>query len=393
MVARAPRTRSMKSMILSFFAWFALWGTVGSAYCQAQGPEPRDLSLPSAAPSGLAVNDRVLFRYHVPVRPSGTKLPAVILLHYMGGSGVDSQWDKFARTLSQRGIVVVALTLPYHGQRRPPNDAPNRHFVGEVSAGGAVRVAQAFGQSASDVDAVVTWLTQQPEVDTDRIGAVGVSLGAFVLHLAMGRDPRIRAGVAALGAGNLAEIFLHTQGRQLNAQDIEALRAVEPLTYADRNRPRRVLMIQAARDAVVPPRHAERLWEALGRPPIQWADVDHKGLALSLNSVTKTTIAYLEAAWGVSPNDLSRVPHVRARTIKAGLMAGMDTLATPALQYQFISLGTRNHMALLHANAGLGLRGPFVGLAVTLNRHVDIGVGRRVFGNTLRPYLSFHKVF
>jgi dienelactone hydrolase len=349
---------------------------------------PREVLLPSAAPSGIAVSDRILFHYYPALRPSGEKSPAVVLLHYLGGDGDDRRVAKFARYLSGRGIAAAQMTLPYHGRRKPPNDSPSRHFVA-----GADTVAQAFAQSASDVSTVVTWLTQQPAVDAGRIGAVGVSLGAFVVHLVMGQDTRINAGVAALGAGNLAAIFLQTPGRKPNAQEIETLRRVEPLAYADRNRPRRVLMIQAARDRLVPPRYAEQLWEALGRPPIQWADVNHTGLVLTLDSVIRTAAAYLETAWSDAPDDLSRVPHVRAVTLKAGVISGLDTLFTPAVQGQFYSLGTRDHMALLHANVGLGLRGPFVGVAATVNRYLDVGVGRRVFGDRIRPYASLHIVF
>jgi hypothetical protein len=114
---------------------------------------------------------------------------------------------------------------------------------------------------------------------------------------------------------------------------------------------------------------------------------------MTLNSVIKTAIAYLETAWSKTPDDLSRVPHVRAVTLKASLMSGLDTVVTPALQYQFFSVGMRNHMRLLHANAGLVLRGPFVSVAATVNRHVDVGVGRRIFGNNIRAYASFHMVF
>jgi dienelactone hydrolase len=195
---------------------------------------PREVSLPSAEPSGNAVNDQLLFRYHAVGRLSGEKMPAVVLLHHSGGSGDDRRITQFAQALNRRGIAAVALTLPYHGRRRAPNQTPERPFLANADS-----TRQAFEQSVSDVGTVVSWLTQQPEVDAGRIGAVGVSLGAFVLHLAMGRDARIRAGVAALGAGNIAEIFLHTRGRKDSEalRNIETLRSVEPLTYADRNRP------------------------------------------------------------------------------------------------------------------------------------------------------------
>jgi len=364
----------------------ALWFVATTA--RAQTSATQEFAVPSATPSGLATNDTIPLRYFAASPVTGGKSPAVILLHHLGGSGDDKRYEKFAVALNRRGIAAVIMSLPYHGRRRTPGFAPNHYFVGD-----AARAAQAFGQSSSDVSTVVTWLAQRPEIDEGRIGGTGVSLGAFVLHLAMGQDERIRAGVAALGAGSLADIFLHSPGGVPSAAETEALRAVDPGTYADKNRPRRVLMIQAARDELVPPRHSQQLWEALGRPPIQWADVNHSGLALALGSVVKTSVAYLEAALGDHPDDISQVPNVRAFPIRVGLLSGLGTRLTPAVQVQLFNVGTRKHMALLHADAGLGLRGPFVGVAATLSRNIDVGVGRRVFGNDVKPYVAFHKNF
>ena len=50
-------------------------------------------------------------------------------------------------------------------------------------------------------------------------------------------------------------------------------------------------------------------------------------------------------------------------------------------------------MALLHADLGWSSRGPFVGLAATLNAFVDVGVGHRLGGKAIKPYVSLHVVF
>jgi dienelactone hydrolase len=357
---------------------------------------PLIVSLPSAAPSGVAVNDQVWFDYYAPPQAASTKSPAVILLHYLGSTGGE-KLQELARFLNRRGMAVAQVTLPYHGRRRVAGERPVEHFVGDAD-----KVSQAFAQSASDMTTVVDWLVQQPGVDPARIGAVGISLGAIVVHLAIGRDPRINAGVAALGAGNFANnyhgslanrVFIKPRVRGYNAQDTAKLNLVDPLYFADRNRPRRVLMIQAARDVVLPPRYAQELWEALGRPPIQWIDVNHPGLALGAKSLRETTAAYLETAWSYDPDDLSRVPRVRVPTLKAGFLVGLDASVTPAVQYQFFSIGTRRHMALLHANAGWSGRGPFLGVATTVTQFVDVGLGRRLGGDKIRPYASIHIVY
>jgi hypothetical protein len=218
----------------------------------------------------------------------------------------------------------------------------------------------------------------------------------------MGKDARISAGVAALGAGNFANnykgslanrFFIKPRITGYDAEDTAKLNRVDPLAFADQNQPRRVLMVQAARDAFLPPQYAQELWEALGKPPIQWLDVNHTGLSLGIGSLMKTAVAYLETAWGDEPTNLSNVPRVRVPTLKVGFMVGPDSKFTPALQWQFFSAGTRNHLPLLHANAGMSGHGPFLGVGTAVNQFVDVGVARRLSGDKIRPYASFHIVY
>jgi hypothetical protein len=50
-------------------------------------------------------------------------------------------------------------------------------------------------------------------------------------------------------------------------------------------------------------------------------------------------------------------------------------------------------MSLLHADLGWSGRGPFIGLAATLTTFIDLGLGHRFTGGSVRPYLSVHVVF
>ncbi|MCA1597313.1 MAG: hypothetical protein LC772_12945, partial [Chloroflexi bacterium] len=71
-----------------------------------------------------------------------------------------------------------------------------------------------------------------------------------------------------------------------------------------------------------------------------------------------------------------------------------DILVTPALQWQAVTLLRRpDHLSLVHADLGVGARGPFVGIAATINPYLDLGLGRRFFGKQFRPYASLHIVF
>jgi hypothetical protein len=218
----------------------------------------------------------------------------------------------------------------------------------------------------------------------------------------MGKDARLSAGVAALGAGNLAHnyrgslanrFFIKPRVTGYNVEETAKLNRTDPIFFADQNRPRHVLMIQAARDAFLPPRYAQELWEALGKPPIQWLDINHPGLSLGTGSLMRTAAAYLETAWSNDPTNLNKVPRVRVPTLKVGFFVGLDSKITPAVQWQFFSLGTRQHMALLHANVGWSGRGPFASVATTVNQFVDVGLARHFSGDKIRPYASFHIVY
>lgn len=302
-----------------------------------------------------------------------------------------------AHYVQHRGIGCAIMELPYHLHRRPKGMKPGAPFRARDPKPGI----QALGQSASDVSTVVSWLRDQPSVDPEKVGVTGISLGAIISHLAMGKDDRLSAGVAILGGGDLVYLRRHSflwrfqkgAGR-LGRESREAVSPVDPLTYAEENRPRRVFMLQAARDLIVPPHCGRVLWRALGKPPIQWTDTGHAGPILAQRSVLRTSVAYLDSVWEGKPLDSDQLPRVRVPTIKVGMLFGLDSVVTPAVQWQAYSfLQRRDHMSLLHLDLGWSGRGPFLGLATTLNGFVDLGVGHRLTGNTIRPYASVHIVY
>jgi dienelactone hydrolase len=370
-------------------------------HCQAQSPfrvRPLEFTLPSAAPSGNPIDDRIWMTFYPAVQSSQQPAPAVVLLHALGETRM-RMMGQFARYLAERGIGAAVMELPYHMHRRPPGVGSGGPFTDpDVN-----REVQAANQSASDVSTVVTWLSRQLSVDPRRIGVLGVSLGAMIAHLAMGKDERLSAGVAILGGGNLADLRrtslvykFRERGppEKLSPQELERLEQVDPLHYASRNRPRRVLMIQAARDLLMPPRDARVLWDALGRPPIVWVDTNHFGLALTPRSVVRTSAAYLWSVWNEAPLVDPPLPAIDAITLKLGIIAGLGARPTPALQWQAYSFASRrNHMSLLHSDLGWSGRGPFIGLAGTVNGFIDLGLAHRFSGGGIRPYLSFHVVF
>ncbi|BCM90181.1 hypothetical protein IAD21_02032 [Abditibacteriota bacterium] len=384
------------------FIWifFAFWGA-GIAHAQTD-PEPQIVQLPSSVTTGNPTLDVIHFEWY-PAQHLGAdgKAPAIIALHSLGG---DFDVPRgFARYFARRGIGAAVVELPYHFHRAQLGVDPASRYLSADSN----LAAQTWKQAYSDVSSVLTWLEAQPSVDKNRLGATGISLGAVTIHGVMGQDPRLKAAVTFVGGGDFPYIFKHSaitrfsprRGYKITDDDIAILHQIDPLAFASNNLPRRVLMIQGARDLIIPPRASHELWKALGRPPIRWLDTGHFGIGLILSEAHSVSYSFLQNAWNDAEqhgNDASRLrpPKIYAPVVKAGVLSGLDSNLTPAITVQVASIGTRpDHLAWVHADVGLTGRGFYAGIAATLNSFVDIGYGRRLGGDKFRPYVGTQLAF
>ncbi len=234
--------------------------------------------------------------------PDGIRnAPAVLILPITQG---DYYTKQIAQVLVQKGFV--GLRFQSRGQllsARLSRDA----FQGFEAA---IR---------SDVIAVlgaVNWLSRQSYVDADRIGIVGISMGAIVGSIAAGVDPRIRSGVFMLGGGDLAGILFSSKEPGLvslrkrieNEEDLSPeelvaeagrrLRNVDPLTYAGRLDPSRILMINAFFDDVIKRRYGKAFWRAAGEPPMIMLPTGHYSAGLFFPYATRRMLKHLEREFG-----------------------------------------------------------------------------------------------
>ncbi|MGC8668754.1 MAG: alpha/beta hydrolase family protein [Chthonomonadales bacterium] len=355
------------------------------------------VEIPSPLPSGDRVNDTIWFTFYPALGQHASPKPTVILLHPLG-ERKSTMMDGFARFFARHGFCSAVMELPYHMHRLRRGDNPLAHYA---SANIPV-VVQAFAQAVADVRAVTDWLLRRRDVDGAHIAVVGVSLGAIVAHTAMGTDVRLSAGVGILGGADFPYLYrssilfriLHpSMRRALTGRERELLATVDPLTFAGSNRPRRVLMIQAARDLIIPPGDATELWQALGRPPIRWLDTNHYAPIFAEGDIHRISLAYLEQAWAM-PGAPQHLPPIYAPTIKVGMIVGLDSALEPSLEWQMVSFGQwPNHTSMMHLDLGWSGRGFFNGLALTLSQCLDVGIGRRWNGRSAKPYLSLHLVF
>jgi dipeptidyl aminopeptidase/acylaminoacyl peptidase len=133
----------------------------------------------------------------------------------------------------------------------------------------------------------------RPEIDGKRLGIMGTSLGSFLAALTAEMEPRLGRVAILLGGGGLIDAYYdHPQAAPYRKaweaiggtreEVARFLAPVDPLTCAANLKDRKVLMLAARRDEIVPPRMAEALWRATGQQQIVWYDATHYSAALYL---------------------------------------------------------------------------------------------------------------
>lgn len=183
--------------------------------------------------------------------PPGTKAPAV--LHVHGNAGNVASHDDFSRFLTDAGFTV--LIFDYRGYGRSDD-------------------ATMLGRRAllRDTEAALAHLLARDDVDADRVGVLGVSLGGAFALRASADEPRVRA-VATLSA------FSSWQGVANDAAPVLGWllfpSGVDGVDSVRRLGDRPLLVMHGLRDPVVSPRHAEVLARAArdaGVPVEVWTD-------------------------------------------------------------------------------------------------------------------------
>ncbi len=141
-----------------------------------------------------ALNERLTVYLYIP-KQKGTirKLPAMLVLHgthELGKGVVDGQGTRpnraHARELAQRGYVVIAPDYPSFGELKDHNFETDRYQSGTMLA--------IFNHMRC-----VDLLQSRADVDPDRIGVIGHSLGGHNSMFVAAFDERLKVTVSSCG--------------------------------------------------------------------------------------------------------------------------------------------------------------------------------------------------
>ncbi len=224
-------------------------------------------------------NNTVHCEYYRPLRASEARpAPGVIVLHILGG---DFELARlFCNVLAHRGTAALFVKMPYYGPRRQP-DSPRRMISPDPR-----ETVEGMTQAVLDIRRAVAWLGARPEVDDGDLGVFGISLGGITGALALTLEPRLQNACLLLAGGDVGKVAW--ESRELErvrrrwmaeggdqAEFLALLKVIDPATYAANARNRRILMLNAKRDEVIPTACTVSLWKAFGEPEIIWYDGGH----------------------------------------------------------------------------------------------------------------------
>lgn len=258
---------------------------------------------PSAITTDFPINNTVPGEIYLPLNAKPDhQLPAVQIYHTIGPDKFQLE-KKICQLLAKDGIVAAYFQMPYFGQRGG--------LLGPLSI---LRTEEAFFQGLEQMRADIILLTDImlsfPEVNPNKIGAAGISLGALATANAAYIDRRIQRGLMIIGGGSLPDIlatntnetrdllaFFSRDDKQKQEElykklsKYDPINLTEPLSVLAKNK--KFAMINAQNDNVFPPKCSQMLADKIGCPIKWYQDVDHYSFSHKLpDAVTELRLFF-----------------------------------------------------------------------------------------------------
>ena len=251
-----------------------------------------EVTFPSPYVSPHPENNTIWCEFYQPIGLQ--KGPGVVILDILGGD--QSLSRTIAVQLARQGIHTLFMQLAYYGPRKPKNSRI------KLLSPDILQTINGIQQSVLDLRVAAAFLESRPEIDPTRIGITGTSLGSFFSALGAETESRFSRCSVLLGGGGFVDGFYDHPDAKLfrfvweivgntKARAKELLAPYDPITRAPELKNKKLLIMAASKDEVVPPSMATALWEASGKQKIIWFEAGHYSailhLPVAISEITK----------------------------------------------------------------------------------------------------------
>ncbi|MEM2341083.1 MAG: alpha/beta fold hydrolase [Candidatus Bathyarchaeia archaeon] len=222
-------------------------------------------------------NERVPGLLMLPKRDE--KIPCVIFLHGYGGSKDDIRG--VADLVAREGYGLMAIDAKYHGERREIGKELFSPDI-NVSVNGII-------QTVIDLRRAIDYLETRPDIDIERIGYVGGSMGGILGAIFIGVEPRVKAAALIVAGGNVSlmireskhytmpKIREYIQRENVSYEELQRmLDPIDPINFIGYFSPRPIVFHLGKYDEDVPAESGRQLYERAGEPKqVYWYDTGH----------------------------------------------------------------------------------------------------------------------
>lgn len=265
---------------------------------------------PSPVVSDNTINDDVQAVLNVPDK--NTK--KIMLFVHGLAARKEYGWFQVGRELAEIGYATFFVHLPYH-LSRIKNVKETKSKVNFMDG---VFGYKFFRQAVFDVLRGIDLLQV---MGYEKYGIIGISLGSIISTMAAAMDKRITSIALILGGGDYGILtwdspimfkirkdykrqgisradclkcrskFENFRNKFLETGDINSVKNkvicfyYDPLTYAPLLKGRKILMINALFDMVIPRESTLKLWRDLGYPTLKYLWTTHTSIAFRKKSV------------------------------------------------------------------------------------------------------------
>ncbi len=193
--------------------------------------------------------------------------PVVILMHGLGDSKTVDYVETGNQLLLEAGYAVLRLDISNHGDRHTYD------YEFDLTEGYKYWTRDVVSQTVFDLRRAVDFIHRNDQVDPQRIGYMGISLGGIIGTVFCAVEERIKVPVIILAGGNLNLMFGMDA---FSAQTKDFLSIIDPINFVESIAPRPFLMINAENDDVIPPITSKLLYKRAGKPKkIIWYPAKH----------------------------------------------------------------------------------------------------------------------